>query len=72
MTIHSQLLRHRIEVLSDREERGSLIRILDDLETIENAMPEIEGTRLAARARWLRDCLNNELSGRLAKAEAST
>ena len=82
MTVRSDLLRHRIEGLSDSEERGRLVRILDDLSAMDRVLDWSErwpktlrrhGVTVehVARARWCADRLHEELTGRLQRAEGA-
>lgn len=66
---HMGILRSRIEVIPDASERVGLELVLRDLQIILRLMPGLEGHHLASRARWLRDCLDDELHQRLAAAE---
>lgn len=74
------ILRARAENLRDPEERGRLVRLMDDLARISNLVDVAErrpktmarhgiGPKHIENARWVRDRLDDEIAGRLAKAE---
>jgi hypothetical protein len=76
------ILRARAEALLDLEERGRLVKLLDDLSRITNLVDVAErrpktmakygiGPKHIENARWVRDRLDEEISGRISKAEGS-
>jgi hypothetical protein len=66
---HVGILRARVDAIPNVSERLRLELVLRDLQIILRLLPQVEGHRLASRARWLRDCLDAELHQRLAAAE---